>query len=64
MAYLDLSLEEATSQVVMEKLEGHRKGLGGVVAMDREGHLEMCFNTRGVYRGWAGEDGHMEVAIF
>jgi beta-aspartyl-peptidase (threonine type) len=64
MAYLDLSLEGATRQVVMEKLEGHRKGLGGVVAMDREGHLEMCFNTRGMYRGWVNEDGYTEVAIF
>ncbi|MCJ7630717.1 MAG: isoaspartyl peptidase/L-asparaginase [Longimicrobiales bacterium] len=64
MAYLGLSLRAAAHQVVMEKLEEHRKGLGGVVAMDREGHVEMCFNTRGMYRGWVDEDGRIQVAIF
>jgi beta-aspartyl-peptidase (threonine type) len=63
MAYLGLSLRAAAHQVVMEKLEEHRKGLGGVVAMDREGHVEMCFNTRGMYRGWVDEDGRIQVAI-
>jgi len=64
MAYLGLSLREASKQVVMEKLEEHRKGLGGVVAMDREGHVEMCFNTRGMYRGWVNEEGRIQVAVF
>jgi beta-aspartyl-peptidase (threonine type) len=64
MAYLGLSLREAAHQVVMEKLEEHRKGLGGVVAMDREGHVEMCFSTRGMYRGWVDEGGRIQVTIF
>lgn len=64
MAYLGVSLRDATRQVVMEKLEAHRKGLGGVVAMDREGNIEMTFNTRGMYRGWVDQDGRVEVAIF
>lgn len=64
MAYLGVSLRDATRQVVMEKLEAHRKGLGGVVAMDRHGNLEMTYNTRGMYRGWVDQDGHLEVAIF
>lgn len=64
MAYLGLSLREAAEQVVMERLEEHRKGLGGVVAMDRDGHVEMCFNTRGMYRGWVDEAGRKQVAIF
>jgi beta-aspartyl-peptidase (threonine type) len=64
MAYLGVSLREATRQVVMEKLQENRKGLGGVVAMDREGHIEMCFNTRGMYRGWVDEGGRIQVAIF
>jgi beta-aspartyl-peptidase (threonine type) len=64
MAYLDVSLREATRQVVMENLEGHRRGLGGVVAMDREGHVEMCFNTRGMYRGWVDQNGRIEVGIY
>jgi beta-aspartyl-peptidase (threonine type) len=64
MAYLGVSLKEAARQVVMEKLDGHRKGLGGVVAMDREGNVEMCFNTEGMYRGWVDEAGKIRVAIF
>ena len=64
MAYLGLPLREATQQVVMEKLEAHRKGLGGVVALDRDGNVEMCFNTRGMYRGWVNQDGEIQVAIW
>ena len=64
MAYLGISLREATHQVIMEKLEAHRPGLGGVVAMDREGNVEMTFNTRGMYRGWVDQDGRLEVGIY
>jgi len=64
MEYLGVSLKEASRQVILEKLEEHRKGLGGIVAMDREGHVEMCFNTRGMYRGWVNQAGRIEVAIF
>jgi beta-aspartyl-peptidase (threonine type) len=48
----------------MEKLEAHRKGRGGSVALDREGNVEMVFNTRGMYRGWVDQDGCLEVAIY
>jgi len=64
MAYLGIPLREATHQVIMEKLEAHRKGLGGIVALDREGNVEMVFNTRGMYRGWVDQDGSLEVAIY
>ena len=64
MAYLGLSLREASKQVVLERLEDHRKGLGGIVAMDRDGHVEMCYNTQGMYRGWVNEKGRIQVAIF
>jgi beta-aspartyl-peptidase (threonine type) len=64
MAYLGVPLKEAVHQVVMGTLEDHRKGLGGVVAMDREGNVEMTFNTQGMYRGWVDEKGRIQVAIF
>ena len=64
MAYKDLSLREATRQVIQGTLENHRKGLGGVVAMDKDGNIEMCYNTQGMYRGWVDEKGRIEVAIF
>jgi L-asparaginase / beta-aspartyl-peptidase len=64
MAYLGLSLKEAAHQVIMEKLEAERPGLGGIVAMDRDGHVEMCFNTQGMYRGWVDQEGKVRVAIY
>lgn len=64
MAYLGLTLSEATRQVILGTLEKHRRGLGGVVAMDRDGNIEMCYNTQGMYRGWVDEEGRIEVAIF
>jgi beta-aspartyl-peptidase (threonine type) len=64
MEYLGVSLREAAEQVVMGTLEEHRPGLGGIVAMDREGYVEMCFNTKGMYRGWADEGGRIQVAVF
>jgi beta-aspartyl-peptidase (threonine type) len=64
MAYLGTSLKESTDQVIMEKLEAQRRGLGGVCAMDREGNIEMSFNTRGMYRGWVDEKGQIQVAIY
>jgi len=64
MAYLGVDLETATRQVVMETLEAQRRGLGGVVAMDRSGRVAMTFNTRGMYRGWVDESGRVEVAVF
>jgi beta-aspartyl-peptidase (threonine type) len=64
MAYRGISLAEATREVVMEKLEAERRGLGGLVAMDRDGHVQMTYNTRGMYRGWVDQDGRLEVDIF
>jgi beta-aspartyl-peptidase (threonine type) len=64
MAYKGLSLKDATAEVVMGELERRRRGLGGVVAMDREGHVEMCFNTQGMYRGWVDQNGETRTAIF
>jgi isoaspartyl peptidase/L-asparaginase-like protein (Ntn-hydrolase superfamily) len=32
--------------------------------MDKDGNIEMCYNTQGMYRGWVDEEGRIEVAIF
>ena len=51
------SLQEAADAVVMEQLLGHG-GTGGVVGIDRDGHITMTLNTPGMYRGHflAGSD--------
>jgi beta-aspartyl-peptidase (threonine type) len=63
MAYAGRSLAEASADVIHGALEAQRRGLGGIVALDREGNVEMAFSTRGMYRGWVDETGRIEVAI-
>ncbi len=63
MEYRDLSLREAAEEVVQNKLVA-RGGDGGVIAIDKTGHIELCFNSAGMYRGQVGADGEISVAIF
>ncbi|MFP2902573.1 isoaspartyl peptidase/L-asparaginase, partial [Corallococcus sp. 4LFB] len=61
--YQDLPLPEAASYVINDVLV-KAGGEGGVIAMDRQGHVAMPFNSSGMYRGSIGEDGTPTVAIF
>ncbi|GMU04489.1 hypothetical protein ASNO1_07410 [Corallococcus caeni] len=61
--YQDLPLPEAASYVINDVLV-KAGGEGGVIAMDRQGHVAMPFNSSGMYRGYIGEDGTPTVAIF
>jgi beta-aspartyl-peptidase (threonine type) len=63
MAYKGLSLEEAVRVVVHEKLPP-LDGDGGLIAVDRAGHLVLDFNCTGMYRGHVGADGIFHTAIF
>ena len=63
MEYRGLSLGDATREVVMRKLV-QRGGEGGVIAVDTQGNVELCFNSAGMYRGNVGEGGAAKVAIF
>lgn len=49
MEYKGLSLKEACEIVVKEKLV-KLGGEGGLVAVDHNGHVEMVFNSEGMYR--------------
>ncbi|MBA3392539.1 MAG: isoaspartyl peptidase/L-asparaginase [Deltaproteobacteria bacterium] len=62
-AYLRLPLARAAHEVVMEDLV-KVDGEGGVIALDRDGHVAMPFNSPGMYRGYIGEDGVPHVMIF
>jgi beta-aspartyl-peptidase (threonine type) len=64
MEYLGVSLAEAARQVIHDKLESQLTGLGGIVALDAEGHVELAWNTAGMYRGWVGPGGVPEVGIY
>lgn len=61
--YQDLPLPEAANVVIHDVLV-KAGGEGGVIAMDRQGHVAMPFNSSGMYRGYIGEDGTPTVAIF
>jgi beta-aspartyl-peptidase (threonine type) len=63
MEYKGMSLIDAANLVVMEKLTA-LGGSGGIVAIDREGHIAMPFNSEGMYRGFMLADGTLETAIF
>lgn len=63
MGYKGMSLTDAANLVVMEKLTT-LGGSGGAVAIDRQGHIAMPFNSEGMYRGFMLADGSIETAIF
>ncbi|RKH50841.1 isoaspartyl peptidase/L-asparaginase [Corallococcus interemptor] len=61
--YQELPLPEAANHVINDVLV-KAGGEGGVIAMDRQGHVATPFNSSGMYRGYIGEDGTPTVAIF
>ena len=60
--YTGASIADAAQKVVDEL--AHLDGDGGVIALDREGHYALPFNTPGMYRGYIGEDGVPHIAIY
>lgn len=63
MEYKGLSLKEACNIVVMDKLV-KIGGEGGLVAIDKNGNIELPFNTEGMYRGIKAEGGEFFVRIY
>lgn len=62
MEYQKLSVQEASKKVI-EKM-GKLGGDGGLIALDKGGHVAMEFNTAGMYRGTVTEDGKITVDIY
>src|SRR4030095_16042561 len=60
MQYRIISLHEAANYVIKEKLTKDG-GRGGCIAMDRNGHIEMPFNTEGMFRGYINTKGQLNV---
>lgn len=63
MEYKGLSLQEAASEVIQNKLPD-LGGNGGIVAIDHEGNVSMEFNTAGMYRATMNRDGDLEIGIY
>lgn len=63
MEYKKISLEEAASYIVHEKLVEFG-GSGGIIGLDKDANIVMPFNTKGMYRGYKKSTGEMEVKMF
>lgn len=63
MEYKGLSLKEACDIVVMDKLV-KIGGEGGLVAIDRNGNIELSFNSEGMYRAKKSSDGDLYIGIY
>ena len=64
MTHGGATLGEAVRGVVFETLHAQVPRSGGLVAIDDSGHVELCFSTPGMYRGWIGAEGEPRVAIY
>jgi L-asparaginase / beta-aspartyl-peptidase len=63
MKYAGESLQEATRQIVMEKLKSQGAG-GGLIAVDSKGNIAMPFNTSLMFRGTIRSGGEPVVKIY
>jgi beta-aspartyl-peptidase (threonine type) len=63
MEYKGLSLTEACNEVVHNKLIAIN-GEGGLVAIDKDGNIEMPFNSEGMYRAFRHSNDTATVKIY
>lgn len=62
MEYKGLSVKEA-AQTAIDKV-GKMGGDGGLIALDKDGHMAMPFNTAGMYRASITKAGKIEILIY
>jgi beta-aspartyl-peptidase (threonine type) len=63
MEYKGYTLQQACKEVVMNKLV-RINGEGGVIAIDKDGNIELCFNSEGMYRAMRSNGKTSVVAIY
>jgi len=61
MHYAGASLAEA-SQYALDRV-AQFGGRGGCIAIDRDGHIALPFNSSAMFRAWVGEDGEIRVGV-
>lgn len=62
MAYREMGLQEATNEIINNKLK-EAGGSGGLIALDKFGNVAMTYNTEGMYRGYI-KPGERQVGIY
>jgi len=63
MEYKHYKLKRAAREVIQEKLI-KMGGNGGIIAIDKKGHIVMEFNTTGMFRGFIEEHNKPVVYIY
>lgn len=63
MEYKGLSLKQACDLVVMDKLV-KIGGEGGLIAIDKDGHIELPFNSEGMYRASISQGESAFIGIY
>lgn len=63
MEYKALSLQDASQEVIFNKIDPMGGSGGGVIAVDRAGNISMVFNTDLMHRAWAKSTGEYGVGI-
>ena len=63
MEYKKLTLEEACNLVVHNKLK-RINGEGGLIAIDKNCNIQMCFNSEGMYRACISSGNDIEIKIY
>ncbi len=62
MEYKGYPVEKAAAAAI-DKV-GKLGGDGGLIALDKKGHMAMPFNTAGMYRGAITDQGKIEIKIY
>jgi beta-aspartyl-peptidase (threonine type) len=60
MKYTGVSLKQATH----DAMSGIEAGTGGLISVDKNGDVEMPYNSPGMWRGYVKEDGKAFIALF
>ncbi|WNJ18577.1 isoaspartyl peptidase/L-asparaginase [Pontibacter sp. G13] len=63
MKYQGSSLQTASDQIIHEVLK-EQGGTGGLIAVDKDGHIAMPFNTSGMFRGYVKSTGEQNIGIY
>ena len=62
MAYKGYTVAEASAEVIRKI--GAAGGDGGMISLDKQGHVAMPFNNGGMYRGTVNAAGEIKIEIY
>lgn len=63
MEYTGISLEDASNEVIFNKIDPMGGSGGGIIAVDKDGNISLVFNTGMMHRAWAKSNGEYGVGV-